>query len=133
MHEGNVSTMPGYYIMIIALAVLVLLFITVVVYVKLYGYLETQRKNISSFYELGASKSVISGAFGSIARRASILCIAVSFVLGMGLNLLVLIPSDDVLALHPRVALFLAAVAAVIFIGFNLPVHRKLKSILARL
>ncbi|MDR0896674.1 MAG: hypothetical protein LBN04_02335 [Oscillospiraceae bacterium] len=133
MHEGTVSTTPGYYIMIIALAVLVLLFITVVVYVKLYGYLETQRKNITAFYELGASKSVIGGAFRSIARKASILCIAVSFLIGMGLNLLVLIPNDDALVFHPRVVLFLAAVAAVIFIGFNLPVHRKLKSILARL
>jgi ABC-type lipoprotein release transport system permease subunit len=133
MHEGTVSTTPGYYIMIIALAVLVLLFITVVVYVKLHGYLETQRKNIKAFYELGASKSVIGGAFGSIARRASILCIAVSFVLGMGLNLLILITNDLAPAFHPQVVLFLAAVAAILFTGFNLPVHRKLKSILAGL
>ncbi|MDR0928338.1 MAG: hypothetical protein LBM74_01320 [Oscillospiraceae bacterium] len=133
MHEGTVSTTPGYYIMIIAIAVLVLLFMTVVVYIKLHGYLETQRKNIRAFYELGASKSVIGGAFGSIARRASILCIAVSFLLGMGLNLLVLVTSDQALAFHPQVLLFLAAVAAILFTGFNLPVHRKLKSILAKI
>jgi hypothetical protein len=130
MYERSLLTTPGYFIMIIALSALVLLFITVVVYVKLYGYLETQRKNIASFYELGASKSVISGAFQSIARKASMLCIAVSFIIGMGLHLLFLIMNDHALMLHPQVVLFLAAVAAIIFSGFHLPVHQKLKSIL---
>lgn len=128
--EYSYKVAKGYYLMLLFLFCALGLFMLIILYMKLYEYIDDCQGTIRTLSTIGASKEMIHASFIRQAVGAALVAVIVPMILSIALMCMVASSVEQkFLADVPLVAAY-AAAGILTAGGYVLPVHNRLKQIL---
>jgi hypothetical protein len=126
-YEALINISNGFFVFSMMLFCILFAFILLILFARLTGYMESQSENIKILNIIGASNNVLKRSYMKPAFMTSIISIIVSFIIGIGINLLFLHDSGYNMVINTFTIFINLNIIILIFVSFCLPVYIKLR------